>query len=170
MVETRDRLLQKLSDKRNLQAKDCESPRTLDTYQEGGEVSATERVNNPSERNQSLTEITNAAKELEIDEKTSFEQWFEDTDIESSSVTAHTKFQHEEDVSDLEDYGSDLSDRLSGHRGARDTRVPSPDGSNDWVQLKGSSDRGGSQRKAVNLKGKDSEDESNDWLTVDEFN
>ena len=168
MVEARDRLLQKLSNK-NSEAEDCESPRTLDTYQEGAEVSATERVNNRSERDQILTEITSAAKELEIDEKTRFEQWFEDTDIESSSVTA-TKFQHEEDASDLEDYGSDLSDRLSGHRGAQDTRVPSPDGSNDWVQLKGSSDRGGSRQKSVNLKGKDSEDESNDWLTVDEFN
>lgn len=72
--------------------------------------------------------------------------------------------------SDLEDDGSDVSDRLSGHRGARSMRGSSPDGSSDWVQLSENSDRGGSRRKAVHFKGKDSEDESNDWLAVDDFN
>lgn len=72
--------------------------------------------------------------------------------------------------SDLEDDGSDLSDRTSRHRRAHDTRGSSPDGSSDWVQLSENSDRGGgSRRRTTHPKGKDSEDESNDWLDVDDF-
>ncbi|KAI4335672.1 hypothetical protein L6164_014300 [Bauhinia variegata] len=165
IVEARDVLMQKLSEKKNLEKEESENPRTPDTYQDYREVSLTEG-------NQKLTEITNAATRLEIDDKMSTEKWMEDTDTETISVTAHAKHQNEEDVSfsDLEDDVSDLSDRLSGHREAQDIRGSSPDGStSDWVQLNESSERGGRRQKAVHSKGKDSEDESNDWLNVDDF-
>ncbi|KAJ1378939.1 BSD domain [Sesbania bispinosa] len=167
IVETRDAFLLKLGERKDLQAGECEKSRTVDTYQEGREDSGRESIS--FEENQILTEITNAAKGLEIDDS---EKWLDDTDIDATSLTSCTKLQQEEDVSfsDLEDVGSYSSDKLSGHREAQDIRGSSPDGSSsDWVQLQESSERSGWQ-KAIRLKGKDSEDESNDWLTVDEFN
>lgn len=151
-----------------MQAGECEELRIVDTHQEDREDSG--RKNISIEQNQILTEVTNAAKGLEIDDTSNSEKWLEDTDIDATSLTSCTKLQQEEDVSfsDLEDCRSYSSDKLSGHGEAHDIRGSSPDGSSDWVQLHESSLRGGS--KAIHLKGKDSEDESNDWLTVDKFN
>ncbi|XP_027329257.1 uncharacterized protein LOC113845829 isoform X2 [Abrus precatorius] len=169
IVEARDVLLLKLEERKNLQAEECEKPRTVDTaYEEVREDSGTENVS--FEQNQILTEVTNAAKGLEIDDMISSEKW-EDTDIDATSLTSGTKLQQEEDVSfsELEDDGSDSSDKFSSYKEARDIRGSSPEGSSSWVQLHESSERGGRQ-KAIRVKGKDSEDESNDWLTVDDFN
>ncbi|XP_061350854.1 uncharacterized protein LOC133295935 isoform X2 [Gastrolobium bilobum] len=168
IVEAREMLLLKLEERKNLQAGECEKPRTVDTYQEGREDSGTGSIS--FEDNQILTEVTNAVKGLEVDDTISTEKWMEDTDIDATSLTSCTKLQQEEDVSfsDLEDDVSYSSDKLSGHREAQDIRGSSPDGSSDWVQLHESSERGGWQK--ARLKGKDSEDESNEWLAVDEFN
>ncbi|TKY54813.1 hypothetical protein E2542_SST19226 [Spatholobus suberectus] len=169
IVEARDVLLQQLGEKKNLQAGERENPRTVDTYQEGREDCGRDSIS--SEQNQILTEVTNAVEGLEVDDLISSEKWLEDTDIDATSMTSCTKLQHEEDVSfsDLEDDRSYSSDKLSGYRDAQDIRGSSPEGASDWVQLHESSKRDG-RKKAVRLKGKDSEDESNDWLTVDDFN
>ncbi|CAL0325656.1 unnamed protein product [Lupinus luteus] len=166
IIEARDMLLLKLGESRHLQAEECEKPRRVD--EESQEDS--ERENILSDQNHILTEITNAVKGLEVDDMSGTEKWLEDTDVDAASLTSCTKLQQEEDVSfsDLDDDGSYSSDRLSGLREAQDKRGSSPDGSSDWIQLHGNFEKG--DRQKTNLRGKDSEDESNDWLTVDEFN
>ncbi|KAK7330059.1 hypothetical protein VNO77_24244 [Canavalia gladiata] len=168
IVEAREVLLLKLGERKKLQAEECEKTRTVDTYQDGREDRGRENIS--YEHNKTLTEVTNATTGLEVDDTISTEKW-EDTDIDATSLTSCTKLQQEEDVSfsDLEDDGSYSSDKLSGYREAQDIRGSSPEGSSDWVRLQESSERGGRQ-KAIRLRGKDSEDESNDWLTVDDFN
>ncbi|KAF7806433.1 uncharacterized protein G2W53_038594 [Senna tora] len=147
ILEARDMLLQKLKEKRDFQVEECDKLKTLNTHEEHREDAAIDRENISSEKNEILTEKSNAEKGPEIGDT-------------------------EEDVSfsDLEDDGSDLSDRLSGHRGAQDMRGSSPEGSSDWVRLSENSMRRGGRRPAIHYKGKDSEDESNDWLAVDDFN
>lgn len=79
------------------------------------------------------------------------------------------KFETEDDISfsDLEDDDSEVSRRLSDNRRAQDVRSSSPNESNDWVQLSESPE---AQKKTSQSKEKDSEgEESNDWLTVDDF-
>ncbi|XP_019440633.1 PREDICTED: uncharacterized protein LOC109345843 isoform X2 [Lupinus angustifolius] len=168
IVEARDMLLLKLGERKHLQPEECEKPRTVDTYEEIREDS--ERDNISSEQNHILTDITNAVEGLEVDDMSGTEKWLEDTDIDAASLISCSKLQQEEDVSfsDLDDDGNYSSDRLSGFREAQDKRGSSPDCSSDWVQLHESSEKSG--RHKANLKGKDSEDESNDWFTVDEFN
>ncbi|XP_004508455.1 uncharacterized protein [Cicer arietinum] len=165
IVEARDVLLQKLEERKDMKVGECDKLGVVDTRQEGTEDSGTESIT--FDQNQILTEVTKAAKGLEIDDTISSEKWLTDTDIDATSLTSCTKHQQEEDMSfsDLEEDGSYSSDKLSGHGEA--IRGSSPDGSSDWVQLR-ESERGGRQ-KAIRLKGKDSEDESNDWLAVDEF-
>jgi hypothetical protein len=150
-----------------MQAGECSKSGLADTHQEGTEDSGTE--NTTFDQNQILTEVTNAAKGLEIDDTVSSEKWLTDTDIDANSLASCTKHQPEEDISfsDLEEDASYSSDnRLSSHGEA--IRGSSPEGSGDWVQLR-ERERSGRQ-KAIRLKGKDSEDESNDWLAVDGFN
>ncbi|XP_028767329.1 uncharacterized protein LOC114725044 isoform X1 [Neltuma alba] len=178
ILEARSVLLKRLADKTTLQAENSENLRNLSPHQDVGNDSFTERDNISSDENLILGEITSATKCLEIDDDTmsSSARWFEDTDIGNSLA----KFkQEEEDVSfsDLQDEDDDKSvisdcERLSGSREARDLiRVSSRDVCSDWDKLSENSERGGGgrQQKAVHLKGKDSEDESNDWFTVDHF-
>ncbi|XP_057760405.1 uncharacterized protein LOC130980705 isoform X2 [Arachis stenosperma] len=173
IVEARDVLLLKLEEKKDSAAGVCEKQRTAsDTNEDGRDGIVRETIS--SEPSEIVTEFTNAEKVLEVDEISSTtENWLEDKDIDVTSLaSSHAKLQHEEDVSfsDLDDDKSYSSDRISGHREAQDRRGSSPDGSSDWVQLHEGSSRGGGWHKAIHSKGKDSEDESNDWLTVDEFN
>ncbi|XP_028753924.1 uncharacterized protein LOC114713442 isoform X2 [Neltuma alba] len=126
IVEARDALLQKLGEKRDCQIEERDQ---LSQDQEHREDIAIGRENIPSEKTNTMTEKRDAAKGLQID------------DTEDISF------------SDLEDDGSDLSDRTSSHRRAQDTRGSSPDGSSDWVQLSENSERGGSRRQAAHSKG-----------------
>ncbi|KAK7347097.1 hypothetical protein VNO80_21624 [Phaseolus coccineus] len=163
ILDARDVLLQKLGEEK---AEESEKHRTVDSNQEVRENRERESIS--FEQNQVLTEITNAVEGLEVDDTVSTEKWLEDTDIDASSFASCTKLQQEEDVSfsDLEDDGSYSSDKLSSYREKQDIRGSSPEGAtSDWVQLRESSVR----KKAIPLKGKDSEDESNDWLTIDDF-
>ncbi|XP_019464687.1 PREDICTED: uncharacterized protein LOC109362999 isoform X2 [Lupinus angustifolius] len=168
IIEARNMLLLKLGERKHLQAEEYEKPRIVDTYEESREDS--ERENTLSDQNHILTDITSAVKGLEVDDMSGTEKWLEDTDIDAASLTSCIKLQQEEDVSfsDLDDDGSYSSDRLPGLREAQDKRGSSPDGSSDWIQLHGTFEKG--DRQKTNIRGKDSEDESNDWLTVDEFN
>ncbi|XP_014506025.1 uncharacterized protein LOC106765800 isoform X1 [Vigna radiata var. radiata] len=170
IVDARDVLLQKLGEGKNLQAEESEKPGTVDSHQEVRENCERESIS--FEQDQDLTEVTNAVEGLEVDDTVSTEKWLEDTDIDASSFASCTKLQQEEDVSfsDLEDDGSYSSDKLSSHRETQDIRGSSPEGAtSDWVRLHESSLRDG-RKNAIRLKGKDSEDESNDWLSVDDFN
>ncbi|XP_027920876.1 uncharacterized protein LOC114178927 isoform X2 [Vigna unguiculata] len=170
IVDARDELLQKLGERKNLQAEESEKPGTVDSHQEVREDCERESIS--FEQDQVLTEVTNAVEGLEVGDTVSTEKWLEDTDIDASSFASCTKLQQEEDVSfsDLEDDGSYSSDKLSSHRETHDIRGSSPEGAtSDWVRLHETSQRDG-RKKAIRLKGKDSEDESNDWLSVDDFN
>jgi len=163
-------LLQKLGERKDLQAEEIDEPGTVDSNQEVRENRERESIS--FEQNQVLTEVTNALEGLEVDDKVSTEKWLEDTD--ASSFASCTKLQQEEDVSfsEIEDDESYSSDKLSSYRETQDMRGSSPEGAtstSDWVQLHESSLRD-AKKKAIRLKGKDSEDESNDWLTVDDFN
>ncbi|KAI9117496.1 hypothetical protein K1719_011662 [Acacia pycnantha] len=143
IVEARDALLQKLQEKKDRQVEECDQS---NPDQEHREDSVMGRENIPLEKNQ--TGKKDAAKGVQID------------DTEDVSF------------SDLEDDCSDLSDRTSSHRRrAQGTRGSSPEGSSDWVQLSENSERGGGSRRrpAAHSKGKDSGDESSDWLDVDDF-
>ncbi|CAJ2634700.1 unnamed protein product [Trifolium pratense] len=167
IVEARDVLLQKLEERKDMQVGECSKSGIADIHQEGREDSGTESIT--FDQNQILTDVTNAAKGLEIDDTVNSEKWLTDTDIDANSLASCTKHQHEEDISfsDLEEDGSYSSDnRLSSHGEA--IRGSSPEGSGDWVRLR--ERERGDRQKAIRLKGKDSEDESNDWLAVDGFN
>ncbi|MED6176151.1 hypothetical protein PIB30_085320 [Stylosanthes scabra] len=172
IVEARDVLLLKLEERKDSEAGVDEKQMTADTNQDGMDDIVREAIS--SETSEIVPEVTNAEKVLEVDEISSTtENWLEDKDIDVTSLTSsHTKFHHEEDVSfsDLDDDRSYSSDRISGHRESQDRRGSSPDNSSDWVQLHEGSSRGGGWHKGIHSKGKDSEDESNEWLTVDEFN
>lgn len=172
----RDVLLQRLQ--KNAQFEN-DKTETLDVSQNGSKVGMPQGKNMPSEEKVS-TEIISAVAEMD-DEKNS-EKWMEAEHIDTgTSVCAQKKLvQEEEDMdisfSDLEDDDNDISNRLSGLNTAEETKVSSPGGCNDWVQLKGSpeSQAGGGQHEQragkSNSRDKDSEgEESNDWLTVDDF-
>ncbi|XP_058759923.1 uncharacterized protein LOC131633222 isoform X2 [Vicia villosa] len=166
IVQARDVLLRKLEERNDTHAGECDKSGIMDTHQEGREDSGAESIT--LDQNQILAETTNAIKGLEIDDTTNSEKWLTDTDIDATSLTSGTKHQPEEDISfsDLEEYGSYSSDnKLSSQREV--FRGSSPEGSSGWVQL--SENKRGGRQKAIHLKGKDSEDESNDWLAVDEF-
>ncbi|ESW27050.1 hypothetical protein PHAVU_003G169300 [Phaseolus vulgaris] len=171
IVDARDVLVQKLGERKNLQAEESGKHGTVDSNQEVRENRERESIS--FEQNQVLTEVTNAVEGLEVNDTVSTEKWLEDTDIDASSFASCTKLQQEEEdvsFSDLEDDGSYSSDKLSSYRETQDIRGSSPEGAttSDWVQLHESSVRDG-RKKAIPLKGKDSEDESNDWLTIDDF-
>lgn len=162
IVEAREVLLRKLEERKDMQAGECDKSDVVGTHQEGKEDSGTESIT--VDQNKILTEVTNAAKGLEIDDAVNSEKWLTDTDIDVTSLTSCTKHQQEDiSFSDLEEDGSYSSDnKLSSH--GEVIRGSSPDGSSDWVQL--SERQRGGRQKAIRLKGKDSEDESNDWLAV----
>ncbi|KAI5416144.1 uncharacterized protein LOC127073503 isoform X1 [Lathyrus oleraceus] len=164
IVEARDVLLRKLEERNDTHAGECEKSGTMDTHQEGREDSGTESIT--FDQNQMLTDATSAIKGLEIDDTINSEKWLTDTDIDATSLTSCTKHQEDISFSDLEEYGSYSSDnRLSSH--GEVFRGSSPEGSSGWVQLH--ENKRGGRPKAIRSKGKDSEDESNDWLAVDEF-
>ncbi|KAK9947510.1 hypothetical protein M0R45_003130 [Rubus argutus] len=118
------------------------------------------------------TEV-DTSERLKIEDEESTEQWSEEASISSGTfVDDRKKLEHEEDISfsDVEDSENDLSSRPSGLRPAQDVRACSPNGSNDWVRLNKSSKIDGGHQRAGMSKERDSEgEESNDWLTVDEF-
>lgn len=134
--------------------------------QEGTRVNNNQGEGRPSQDQEDLVEASSSQQRAEIDHE--------------NATSADTKKQpeNEEEISfsDLEDDENDENDlagRLSRLRQARDKRVPSPNGSSEWVRLGEHSGTqgagGGGQKGQSTSKGKDSEgEESNDWLTVDE--
>ncbi|KAG2713351.1 hypothetical protein I3760_04G173200 [Carya illinoinensis] len=172
IVEVRDVLLQKLQ--KNAQMEN-DKTKTHNLSQDGNEVVSEPQGKNMLSEEKVSTEIISAA--VEMDGEQNNEKWLEAEHINTgTSVCAQKKLVQEDDISfsDLEDDDNDLSNRLSGLNLAEETKVSSPGGCNDWVQLKGSpeSQVGGGQQKASksNSRDKDSEgEESTDWLTVDDF-
>lgn len=171
IIEARDVLLHKLQ-KKNTGVGTCEES-TLDSTQKDIQVEKTQGEENSSPEKKDLKDIVNTAERLKMDDEESCEQWSEEASISSGTfVDDRKKLEHEEDISfsDLEDSENDLSSRPSGRRPAQDVRACSPNGSNDWVRLNKSSEIDGGHQRAGMSKGRDSEgEESNDWLTVDEF-
>ncbi|KAF5459204.1 hypothetical protein F2P56_023179, partial [Juglans regia] len=133
IVEVRDVLLQKLQ--KNAQMEN-DKTKTLDVSEDGSKLVSGKNM--PSEEKVS-TEIVSAVVEMNAEQNT--EKWLEAEHIDTgTSVCAQKKLVQEEDISfsDLEDDDNDLSNRLSGLNSAEETKVSSPGGCNDWVQLKGS--------------------------------
>ncbi|XP_021276359.1 uncharacterized protein LOC110410808 isoform X1 [Herrania umbratica] len=169
VVKTRDALLQKLQNNNNAQVANS----SLDASEESSEVSETKRENVSSE--EKVSEIVNAAEGLEITDEENAGQWLEEADISSGScVSVKKNLEDEEDVSfsDLEDDDNYLSNKVSVPKSKQDIKASSPSGSNDWVQLNKSPETRGGLQKAgqSNSRDKESEgEESNDWLTDDDF-
>ncbi|XVF88319.1 hypothetical protein PTKIN_Ptkin19aG0040300 [Pterospermum kingtungense] len=169
VVETRDALLQKLRNNKNVQVENS----NLDACEESSNVTETKLENISSD--EKVSEIINAAEGLEIASEGNAEQWLEEADISSgSSVSVKRNLEHEEDVSfsDLEDDDNYLSNKVSVPKSMQHENTSSPSESSDWVQLNKRPETRGSLQKAgrSNSRDKDSEgEESNDWLTDDDF-
>jgi uncharacterized protein YndB with AHSA1/START domain len=165
IIEARNVLFQKLQENAQVENEDT---KTLYTSQDGSEAGKPEGKNIPSEEKEVSTDKISAGG-VEMDDEESTEKWSEEKDNDTGT---QKKVEPEEEISfsDLEDDDNALSNRPS----VPETKVSSPSGSSDWVQLKRSSDtqRGSDQHKAgrSNSGDKDSEgEESNDWLTVDDY-
>ncbi|PON77082.1 BSD domain containing protein [Parasponia andersonii] len=159
IVEARDVLLQKLHSNRDAESENSE---VLNASQEQSQVSETQGKDNPS---------LNAHEKFEVSDKANTQQPVDKEIVNSGDNAAATnlKFETEDDISfsDLEDDDSEVSHRLSDSRRAQDVSSSSPNESNDWVQLSKSPE---ARKKASQSREKDSEgEESNDWLTVDDF-
>ena len=175
ILEVRDVLLQKLQ--KNAQLENDNS-KTLDRSQDSSKASKPQGENMQSDLKVDSTDIRTA--EVAMDDKGDTEKWLEEEDIDTgTSVHAQNKVEHEEDheedvsFSDLEDDDNDLSNRLSC-LSLKQQKEGHSNGCNDWVQLNRSPETqcGHGQQKEgqSNIRDKDSEGEdSNDWLTVDDF-
>jgi len=164
IVEAREILLQKLRNRRNALVEESE-PETLS--QEGNKDKRNQGEDSPSRQKEVLEGTSSSEQRAEIDRET------------TTSVDTKKQPENEEisfsDLEDDENDENDLAGRLSRLRQARDERVPSPNGSSEWVRLgenSGTQGAGGGagQKEGQSIsRGKDSEgEESNDWLTVDE--
>ncbi|KAJ6992559.1 uncharacterized protein [Populus alba] len=160
IVETRNVLLEKLRNKKNVK---LESSKNSISETQGENTTSREEV----------ARIVNATEGLKINDEENSKQFLKEQIDNSTSMDNRKKLEGEEDVSfsDLEDDSSDSSTRLSASRKAQSIRAPSPSGSSDWVQLNESSDILGGLRKARQSfsRDKDSDAESTDWHKVDEF-
>lgn len=181
--EARNVLLQRLQ--KNSQVED-EDSRTIDTSEDGSEDSGTidtskdgSKAGKPQGRNIPPEDKEVSSDKLsagvEVDDEESTEKWLEEKDSDTGShVSSQKRLVHEEDISfsDLEDDAHAPSNRASGRQSLEETKVSSPSGSTDWVELNRSSDSqcGSGHQKAGQSKSRDKDsegEESNDWLTVD---
>ncbi|KAI8570683.1 hypothetical protein RHMOL_Rhmol01G0054700 [Rhododendron molle] len=164
IVEAREILLQNLRNRRNEPVEESEP---INLSQEGIRANNNQGEGRPSQDQEDLVGASSSQQRAEIDHEN------------ATSAFAKKQPENEEEISfsDLEDDENDENDlagRLSRLRQARDKRVPSPNGSSEWVRLgehSGTQDAGGGGQKGgqSTSRGKDSEgEESNDWLTVDE--
>ena len=160
IVETRNVLLEKLRNKKNVKLESSKNS-----------ISETQGENTTSR--EEIAWIVNATEGLKINDEENSKQFLREQIANSTSMDNRKKLEGEEDVSfsDLGDDSSDSSTRLSASRKAQSIRAPSPSGSSDWVQLNESSDILGGLRKARQSfsRDKDSDAESTDWHKVDEF-
>lgn len=171
ILEVRDVLLQKLQTNAQLEN---DNSKTLDRSQDSSKASKPQGENMQSDLKVDSTDIRRA--EVAMDDEGDTEKWLAEEDIDTgTSVRAQNKVEHEEDVSfsDLEDDDNDLSNRLSC-LSLKQQKEGHSNGCNDWVQLNRSPETqcGHGQQKEgqSNIRDKDSEGEdSNDWLTVDDF-
>jgi len=124
----------------------------------------------PSRQKEVLEGTSSSEQRAEIDRETTTS-----VDTKKQPENEEISFSDLEDDENDENDENDLAGRLSRLRQARDERVPSPNGSSEWVRLgenSGTQGAGGGagQKEGQSIsRGKDSEgEESNDWLTVDE--
>lgn len=161
VAEAREILLQKLQDKRNSQIS-FKNSGTLILSQEGNtRTSERQRENRPAR--ELLAEAVTATEGEEPCDKENIEEQIEKKDDD----VAQKKLENDEDVSfsDLDDDDHDLSKIRQKDRG----NSP-PDVSSEWVQLSHGSISGRQKVGQSTFRGQDSEgEESNDWLTVDDF-
>uniref|UniRef100_A0A6N2KNY4 BSD domain-containing protein n=1 Tax=Salix viminalis TaxID=40686 RepID=A0A6N2KNY4_SALVM len=158
IVETRNVLLEKLENKKNVKL-------------ENSNNSISETRENTTSREE-VAWIVNAIESLRMNGEENSKQFLKDQIDISTSMDNRKRLEGEEvSFSDLEDDYSDFSTRLSASRKSQSIRAPSPSGSSDWVQLNESSDIPGGLLKARQSfsRDNDSDAESTDWHKVDEF-
>ncbi|KAL5697896.1 hypothetical protein ACHQM5_028999 [Ranunculus cassubicifolius] len=161
IVEARDTLLKTMQTRKNAH---LQTPEADDVDEKDSTNNVPQEPDVVPER-EALPKTESGEQQDDAD----VDQWLEeeqDVTGPGTSYTGQTHIGNEQDVSfsDLED---DDSDSLS--RQGRTSTTEKPNESPGWVQLSENSDNGGSGRKKGS-RGKDSEgDESNEWLTIDEF-
>ncbi|XP_057968233.1 uncharacterized protein LOC131157842 [Malania oleifera] len=173
IVEAREILLQNLKNKSYAQVESNEN-KTAIASADGDQHRDRDRQgeSSPSQGKKILADTINAMREIHIEEHESTDQWLKEGGIDrSTSVSARKPLEEDMSFSDLEDDDDDLSRRLSGSRPGENIRSPSPNGSSEWVQLNDNSKtQGGCQKASPSSHDRDSEgEESNDWLTIDDF-
>ncbi|KAJ6699827.1 BSD DOMAIN-CONTAINING PROTEIN [Salix purpurea] len=159
IVETRNVLLEKLENKKNVKLENSNNS-----------ISETQGENTTSR--EEVAWIVNAIESLRMNGEENSKQFLKDQIDSSTSMDSRKRLVGEEvSFSDLEDDDSDFSTRLSASRKSQSIRAPSPSGSSDWVQLNESSDIPGGLHKARQSfsRDKDSDAESTEWHKVDEF-
>ena len=158
IVETRNVLLEKLENKKNVKLENSNNS-----------ISETQGENTTSR--EEVAWIVNAIESLRMNGEENSKQFLKDQIDISTSMDNRKRLEGEVSFSDLEDDYSDFSTRLSASRKSQSIRAPSPSGSSDWVQLNESSDIPGGLHRARQSfsRDKDSDAESTDWHKVDEF-
>ncbi|XP_042496487.1 uncharacterized protein LOC122075501 [Macadamia integrifolia] len=174
IIEARDSLLQKLQKRVNEQVESSKNGDSLIEVSDKG--TKIQEESNPAQEKEVLVETVNSPHHIKAGEQEKTEGWLEEEDETDTSVAAHKQLGNEEDVSfsDLEEDDNDdnTSSRQRFLNSEKDIRVSSSSNgsSNEWVRLNENSD---SQEKKVvetTSREKDSEgEESNDWLTIDDF-
>ncbi|KAF5725842.1 hypothetical protein HS088_TW23G00572 [Tripterygium wilfordii] len=190
IVETRNILLQNIKNKRNAEAGSSGGSRNFISQEETKEgqtqlrtgseekelveiVKEGESQKHIDSEEKELAEIVNGTERIEIGNQQKSDQRLEEAGIDAgTAVNLEEKLEYDEDVSfsDLEDDENDLPTRSSALRPAQDSSS-SPARSSDWVQLNERSEALGVVQKVSrsSSQDKDSEDEANDWLRVDDF-
>ncbi|XP_010241583.1 PREDICTED: uncharacterized protein LOC104586137 [Nelumbo nucifera] len=176
IVEARDRLLQELQMRKN---KQLECPKTDDSPSLEVSNSTGHNIqegNSSVQEKDVLSATVNADHQVDIDEQENIEKWLEEeSNGTDTCFDAKKHLGNEEDVSfsDLEDDDDNDAFRREQHSNsaAEVVGASSTNESNEWVQLNESSDTRGGKKNSVQspLQEKDSEGESSDWLTVDDF-
>lgn len=170
-MEARDELLRKLQKRMDEQVDSSKSDDSFVEFSNKG--SKIHEESSPVQEKEVLAETLTAAHEVGVDEQENNEQWLEEEDDETDTFASQKQLGIEVDVSfsDLED--DDDIDGSSRQQGLRPLKViGGPNDSNEWIQLSENSNNQEGKKKAVQStsREKDSEgEESNDWLTIDDF-
>ncbi|GAB4832799.1 hypothetical protein Ancab_006816 [Ancistrocladus abbreviatus] len=170
VVEARNTLLLMLQSKGN----DSEKSQTDNSFQSNSEVNEAETKSNSLEEEKVVfAESSETSMKRGNKEHKTIEKWSEEQDSNSGSIHAQNQLKNMDDFpfSDLEDDDSDFSNRRSSSGPVEFAGASSCDGSNEWVRLNKNADTGHDKlRGQLKSRDKDSEeDETNDWLTVDDF-
>ncbi|GMH04558.1 hypothetical protein Nepgr_006398 [Nepenthes gracilis] len=173
VVEARDTLLLMLQNKKSLDACNSEESEIDESIKANSDPDKAETQNVLSEEKAISAESFKEPRGMENKDHESV-NWSEEEVVNTRSTYANKQLKSEDDVSfsDLEDDDSDSSNRRLGS-GMGHAGPSSRPGSSDWVRLNKNAETTGSGSREVQPKYQDrdysEDDETNDWLTVDDF-